>query len=238
MAAEDKIYTVSDFAPQNILQISNLDKTNIIRLYKAFFEEKCNIHYDFYSKCVSDGSEKTLPPNLSELYKKFERNIKLIQDQPEYFSNWEKDKEKLCFYLKYWIYDQLISKNITDDAFSKFINLWNEQKEEKCPSCECEFKIKSFSLVKHLKKAYDYFLFLNAYNDTKTISTHIADKNYCKYIDGSKTVYSLYPLICKGGITENCKEFEKYILPYMKNDDENSILCESESTYEPDEEGI
>ncbi|VUZ99815.1 PIR protein [Plasmodium vivax] len=238
MAGDEETYKLNDFIVGN----DKLNQSNLNTFYQSYFETECDDSKISNSYCYQDIKFGTLPTALSELYRKFERNLILIWDDEEnVYENWETDKKKICSYLKYWIYDhsgmsirEKITRNM--NAFSKFINLWNEQKEEKCPSCECEFKIKSFSLVKHLKKAYDYFLFLNAYNDTKTISTHIADKNYCKYIDGSKTVYSLYPLICKGGITENCKEFEKYILPYMKNDDENSILCESESTYEPDEE--
>ncbi|KMZ94972.1 hypothetical protein PVMG_05641 [Plasmodium vivax Mauritania I] len=212
---------------------SKLDETKLIIFYKAFFEEKCYDRHDYYFYCVSDEREKTLPSTLWELYKKFERNVKLIQEKTEIFSDWEKDKKKLCFYLKYWIYDQLIIKNVTNGEYSKFINLWNEQKESKCPRCECEFNISSFSNVKQLKRAYDYFLFLNAYNDTATISKHIADKYYCTYIGNTKAIYSSLESMCKDNPASHCTEFRDSDLPPIKEDDNSSILCNTELSPNP-----
>ncbi|SCA83696.1 VIR protein [Plasmodium vivax] len=225
MDADDKIYTVADFSPDNFIQNSKLDETKLIILYKSFFEEKCNTRYGDYSNCLSDESERTLDPTLWELYKKFERNVKLIQDEPEYYSYWETDNKKLCFYLKYWIYDQLIGKNITNEQFSNFINLWNEKKKVKCPSCECKFNVTSFSNVKQLKRAYDYFLFLNAYKDTTTISKHIADKHYCRYIENTKAIYSSLETKCIKDNAPYCKEFIDNKLPPIEEDDNSSIIC-------------
>ncbi|SCA60424.1 Plasmodium vivax Vir protein, putative [Plasmodium vivax] len=81
----------------------------------------------------------------------------------------------------------------------------------------------SFYDVKHLKKAFDYFLFLDAYKDTTTINTHIADKNYCEYIKDAKVVYSSYLSDCGGPINKKCEEFMKYIAPYKKTDDSQVV---------------
>ncbi|KNA00990.1 hypothetical protein PVNG_03097 [Plasmodium vivax North Korean] len=200
MAIDDKIYTVNDFAPHTYIKNNELDDTNLIRLYKSFFQEECNKHYGYNFYCDTDGSEKKLPSTLWELYKKFERNVKLIQEKTEIFSVWEKEKKKLS----------------------------------KCPRCECEFNISSFYHIKQLKRAYDYFLFLNAYKDTRTISKHIADKNYCTYIENTKYIYSSLEYICKDNLAPYCKEFIDNELPPIKEDDNSSISCNASITVDTD----
>ncbi|KMZ83411.1 hypothetical protein PVBG_06273 [Plasmodium vivax Brazil I] len=183
-------------------------------------------------------------------------------DKKEVYDIWEKDKKKLCSYLKYWLYDQLISEKITEKQFTEFFNLWNERKSKKCPKCECEFKIINFSQVKLLKNAFDYSLFLKAYKKSAKINDQIFNKNYCKYIAEAKAIYSLLELRCEKNYTEHCKEFKEYVLPYINyaesktyeyveedevtEEDENTkedegelaISCEADSTFIPDPEGI
>ncbi|KNA01607.1 hypothetical protein PVNG_05972 [Plasmodium vivax North Korean] len=219
---------------------NELNETVLNKLYQSYFDTECidlAHSYGSFVTCYSDGFEGTLPSNLRELYKKFERNLILLCDKSKEFTvPWENNEGKLCFYLKYWIYDQLISNNVSQDEFSQFFKLWNDHKGKEYSQCACKFEIKNFLKVNQLKQVYDYFLFLEAYEKISKIQDKVSNMNYCKYIEEAKILYSLYLSNCEDSIADYCKEFMKYIAPYKKNDDENSILCESESTYEPDQE--
>ncbi|KMZ88483.1 hypothetical protein PVBG_05441 [Plasmodium vivax Brazil I] len=259
MAGNNEIYNLNDFLDGNDkLRLSNLNT-----FYQSYFDSACDNYVDSYYYCSEDTDLDTLPPHLLQLYRKFVRNLKLMWvDGKTIYDIWEKDKKKLCSYLKYWLYDQLISNDVSQDHFLQFFNLWNKHKSEKCSKCECEFNITNFPNVKMLKKAYDYSLFLKAYKKTAKINNQIFNKNYCKYIAEAKAIYSLLELSCEKNYTAHCKEFKEYVLPYVKykdsrryevvvededteegegteeGEDDLAISCKPDSTYDPDlEEG-
>ncbi|KMZ88735.1 hypothetical protein PVBG_05681 [Plasmodium vivax Brazil I] len=240
MKTYKNIYTLKNFLPESEYETSELKETPLYKLYKPYFDTECVDLVDSYGSfftCYPIEDEKNLPSNLMELYKKFERNLILLCDKSKEFTvQWENKENKLCFYLKYWIYDQLISNNVSEVHFSQFFKIWNENKGKNYPECKCKFKNTILSNVKLLKQAYDYFLFLEAYGKTAKIHDKVSTMNYCKYIVDAKAVYSSFPLICESRNTEYCQEFKKYISPYMKEDDDKSILCETDLKYNPDQE--
>ncbi|GAB69655.1 hypothetical protein PCYB_004040 [Plasmodium cynomolgi strain B] len=135
----------------------------------------------------------------------------------------------LCIYLKYWLYDQLIERQVNQDDFTSFFNHWNKQKNEKCSDCECEFPIKEFSEIIQIKSIYDVFLFWDSYNDKNKMNKVISNMEYCKYIDESKILYDLYKVMCKSDNNSLlCKEFNNYIIPHLKIDDNFNIICKME----------
>ncbi|VUZ99700.1 PIR protein [Plasmodium vivax] len=216
MAGDEETYKLNDFIVGN----NKLNKSNLNRFYKSYFETACENREIFNDYCSQVAKLDTLPSHLRELYRKFERNLILIwDDKKKAYDYWETDKNALCSYLKYWIYDQLISKDVSQDNFLQFFNLWNARKNEKCSNCECEFNIKHFSQVKMLKKAYDYSLFLKAYKKTAKINKQIYNMNYCRYVEDAKAIYTLLGDTCEKSTAENCKEFNKYVLPYVKYKD-------------------
>ncbi|VUZ93657.1 PIR protein [Plasmodium vivax] len=237
MAGKNNIYKLNDFIEGNI----KLNKSNLNRFYKSYFETPCYNYVESYFYCSQDTNLDTLPSHLLELYRKFERNLKLIwADGETVYDIWETDKEKLCSYLKYWIYDQLISENVSQVDFSQFFKLWKERKSEKCPKCECEFNINSFYEVNQLKRIYDYSLFLRAYKKTSKINNQISNMSYCNYISDAKAMYELLGHTCEKNTTEYCKELNKYVLPYIKYVDSGKykVVEENEDTErEEDTEG-
>ncbi|SCA60341.1 Plasmodium vivax Vir protein, putative [Plasmodium vivax] len=194
MTKEKKTYTFSDLKEDNDVLIFS----NINRLYVAFFDYECDNREESNLFCSSDNSYGSISPSLLDLYKKFERNITSIWGESSYaYNHIENNKIKLCIYLKYWLYDQLIESKVNKDDFTKFFNLWDKQKKEKCSACECEFPIKEFSEIQQIKKIYDFFLFLDSYKDKEKIINVISNKEYCKYIDASKSLYYLYQMKCE-----------------------------------------
>ncbi|KNA01563.1 hypothetical protein PVNG_05009 [Plasmodium vivax North Korean] len=255
MAGDEETYKLNDFINDK------LNQSNLNTFYQSYFETECDDSKISNSYCYQDINFGTLPTALSELYRKFERNLILIWDDEEnVYENWETDKKKICSYLKYWIYDQLISKNVSQADFSQIFKLWNERKSGKCSNCEYEFNIKHFSQVKMLKKAYDYSLFLKAYKKTAKINKQIYNMNYCRYVEDAKAIYTLLGDTCEKSTAENCKEFNKYVLPYVKykdsgrykfveenedtevdedaekGEDDSAISCKVHLTTDPDRE--
>ncbi|KMZ96359.1 hypothetical protein PVNG_06229, partial [Plasmodium vivax North Korean] len=206
----------------------------LFSLYYGYFDDDCNNHPIYYSYCKPLENYKSVAPRIWELYKKFERNLLLIYDKSKKFDNkWEMNEEKLCFYLKYWTYDQLISKKVTNTEYANFLDLWDMRKKQICPTCKCEFKVRNLYHLIQLKKAYDYYLFLDAYNKTAKINDQISDKNYCKYIEDSKVVYSSFEYKCERDRTEYCKEFKENKLPLIDEKDTDSFSCKIDLTPEP-----
>ncbi|SCA60727.1 VIR protein [Plasmodium vivax] len=237
MAGKNNIYNLNNFLEGNDKLI--LSYLNIF--YQLYFDRACDNSAHFIYNCSQDTNLGTLPSHLLELYRKFERNLKLIWvDGETVYDIWETDKEKLCSYLKYWIYDQLISKGVSQDDFSRFFELWNERKSEECSKCVCEFKIKDLYEVNQLKRIYDYSLFLKAYKKTSKINNQISNMSYCNYISEAKAMYELLGHTCERNTTEYCKELNKYVLPYIKYVDSGKykVVEENEDTErEEDTEG-
>ncbi|VUZ93679.1 PIR protein [Plasmodium vivax] len=230
MSEYKDIYTADHFLDGN----EEVTKNNLIRLYYGYFNDACTSRSIAYSYCKSLDNYKSVAPRIWELYKKFERNLLLIYDKSKKFDNeWEMNEEKLCFYLKYWTYDQLISKKVTNTEYANFLDLWDMRKKQICPTCKCEFKVRNLYNLIQLKKAYDYYLFLDAYNKTAKINDQISDKNYCKYIEDSKVVYSSFEYKCERDRTEYCKEFKENKLPRIDEEDYDSISCQSDLRHEP-----
>ncbi|KMZ83417.1 hypothetical protein PVBG_06103 [Plasmodium vivax Brazil I] len=217
------------------LQISNINS-----LYVLYFDNVCYGLDVAYLHCPSDNSYGSIPSSLTDLYKKFVRNITLISDESSEAFNYIKiDKSKLCIYLKYWLYDQLIKRKVNQENFTIFFNHWNEQKTNKCPECKCEFPIEKISEIEQIKKIHDFFLFLDSYKDKEEIINVISNKEYCKYIDASKSLYYLYQMKCeKDNNLLLCKEFNKYIFPHLKIDDNFNIICKKEVSDPDDWHGI
>ncbi|KMZ76861.1 hypothetical protein PVIIG_06049 [Plasmodium vivax India VII] len=228
MVEDKKIYNLNNFLEGNDKLILSYLNT----FYQSYFDHECSNNVDSFYYCSQDTNINTRLPGLWQIYRKFERNLKFIwDDERMYDFFWETNKEKLCSYLKYWIYDQLISKDISQDDFSQFFKLWNERKSEKCSKCKCEFNITSLYHVKQLKKTYDYSLFLKAYKNTAKINKKIHNMNYCKYISDAKAMYSLLGDTCKKKKAEYCNEFNEYVLPYIN-------YKESETYEDEDTEGV
>ncbi|GAB69533.1 CYIR protein, partial [Plasmodium cynomolgi strain B] len=173
-----------------------------------------------------------------EFYIKLERNLKLIPKiSDESIEERSKDKNKLCFYLKYWFYDQVITKGIKNTQITQLLKIWQQNKIKKCTECECELDVKSLNDINGLKKIYDYYLFLELYKDKNIMSHNIYNKDYCKYLEDARASYKLlYISRCSknnaNDVYKYCNEFIKHIMPYDDIDMEFSISCEADNITE------
>ncbi|SBT83177.1 PIR protein [Plasmodium ovale] len=171
-------------------------------------------------------------PSLTELYKKLEINIKKIyKSNLPFFDGISKDipKDKLCIYLKYWLFDEAISKGIQNADINEFFNVWEQEKEEHCSHCTCEFYTKTIPYIKYIKKFYDYFLFYD--RNKSTINNEILSSPYCEYFLESFRMHESKEILCDGikKNTPDCKEFNEYINKHIKFDkDLSNHSCNTE----------
>ncbi|CAI7723116.1 PIR protein [Plasmodium vivax] len=232
MAPSAKTYTLTKLSSEN----DELKDTYLYEFYLHHFDKECDNSAGSSDFCVSYNGDEPLDPSLHEFYGKLERNLKRI---PILSTDPTEDKHKLCFYLKYWFYDQVISKNIQNNQITQLLNIWEQNKSKKCPECKCELDVKSLHNIKGLKQYYDYYLFLEAYKNTETMSKEIYNKKYCKYLEDARVSYILFTTECFSkyalSVKEYCNEFIEYIMEYLKIDENSSISCQPvESTEEGD----
>ncbi|SCA59817.1 Plasmodium vivax Vir protein, putative [Plasmodium vivax] len=225
MSSKGKTYTIKDF----IVGYDELNQTSLYAVYQAYFNSECDTFNGAYAYCTPDENYAPLSNRLIDLYKKFVRNLELISDVKEKaLDRLEKSQDKLCLYLKYWFYDNLISESVTEAEFKNFLSLWNEQKSKKCKDCNCHFEINTISAIKELKSMYDYFLFTDAYKKISKINNEISKKIYCEYIYSAKVNYALIKDTCAQKSNPYCRELKKYIEKYLVVDEDSSIICNNE----------
>ncbi|SCA59991.1 Plasmodium vivax Vir protein, putative [Plasmodium vivax] len=224
MNRKKNTYTLNDFLQED----DKLQFSKYNTLYQAYFEVNCYDNEHHFSYCPPNENYHPLTGSILELYKKFERNIKLIWDEEkEVYKNVEENKKELCFYLKYWLYDQIIDKNI-DSELSQFWELWKNRKTKNCPNCTCEFEVQNISDINVLKTIYDYILFKDTYDNEEKINAAISKKKFCPYIDDARILYSLKKTTCTEKTGTFCNEIKKYIIPHLKIDDNFVITCNNE----------
>ncbi|KMZ78183.1 hypothetical protein PVIIG_04957 [Plasmodium vivax India VII] len=237
MAPSKKIYTLNDFSDNN----NKLINTDLYEFYHHHFDKECDNTSGSLHFCDSFNGDKSLNSSLDGFYRKLERNLKQIPTLSDKLTgDMSVDKHKLCFYLKYWFYDQVISKKIENNQITQLLRIWEQNKRGKSIECECELDVKSLPIIKKLKQYYDYYLFLEAYKDTASMSKEISYKEYCTYLDEARVSYSLFTSICfqkdHDSIKEYCNEFIKYIMEYLKIYDKSSISCQENELAQEEEE--
>ncbi|SBT57400.1 PIR Superfamily Protein [Plasmodium ovale wallikeri] len=232
MSAGKNDYTLDMFVKQD----STLKNSLLYKLYQNFEKASCD-STDSTEYCA-DNFYESLDSSVTDLYKKLQINLKTISNNyHQYFlenpSDIEEDitKEKVCIYLKYWLFDQAISKKIENEHITNFFNVWEKERKQKCPECTCKLYTMNMPTVKHVKMFYDYFLFYDKNKDTITTKNTIESSPYCKYLTQSYIIYQLKKSTCPttNNKSPDCKEFSEYISKYIDFDDKLSeIICSDE----------
>ncbi|EDL42886.1 variable surface protein Vir21-related [Plasmodium vivax] len=190
-------------------------------LYLSYndFNKECKWSYrDLY---CSDALTNFVDESIRPLYKKLWNNLFKVKYFSEDFKSLPKEKKKICIYLKYWFYDQLLSKNISNDGIGKFFSAWESTSQGyKRDLIGCELYKMSLNEIKETKLLYDYFLLYDGYNNDELVSHKIYVSPYCQYLKEAADVYKKRKIECvSGNNIERCKEFKNYIKNYMiKND--------------------
>ncbi|KMZ95382.1 variable surface protein Vir21 [Plasmodium vivax Mauritania I] len=195
--------------------------------------------YDkFSSKCEDSNGEDYCKVNMFEdvngsakdIFKKLMRNVNmLIKDNGKHYDTIDKGNytSKRCIYLKYWLYDKILTENINESSISKIFNALSQNKENLTNNdIKCEFHEINLNEIKDMKKLYDYFVFYDGY---KFVENIIYDKIFNSvhhdYLKRAIDVHKNAESECsKQDITGGyCNEYNKYIKKYIDSDVLNSL---------------
>ncbi|SBS79986.1 PIR Superfamily Protein [Plasmodium ovale curtisi] len=195
-------------------------------LYKFYseFDKHCNSNDD--TICFYFIPETIANTSVRELLKKFMRNLKKLSDKNgAYFNTIDKENNtnKRCTYLKYWFYDQIISKNyqISDEDMDNFFDYLERLKYVIFDTFPCDFYKIKLKDIKEIKKLYDYFVFYDAYKIQNIINHQIYNSVHCHYLKGATFLYKEKERQCNlSDKTEYCKEFSNHI----QNNIEKNVL--------------
>ncbi|GAB64534.1 VIR-like CYIR protein [Plasmodium cynomolgi strain B] len=206
-------------APPTIIKLLveenfNLRNKELYLSYKEL-DKDCNWSYrDLY---CSDTLTNFVHDSIRPLYKKLWNNFFKVKYYSEDFKSLTKDRSKICIYLKYWFYDQLLHKNIDNDGIGKFFSAWESTSQGyKRDLIGCELYKMNLNEIKETKLLYDYFLLYDGYNIDELVSHKIYVSPYCQYLKKAADVYKKRKSEC--AIEKNsglCKEFENYIKKHM-----------------------
>ncbi|SCA60739.1 Plasmodium vivax Vir protein, putative [Plasmodium vivax] len=165
--------------------IPSFQNSELHKLYTKL-NENCNTNADDLY-CTTQISPEAIGPSDKKLCNIFFCKLKkLLESDNDYFIK-KDDNYKInnrCMYLKFWLYDQLIKRKLTENDVKNIINDWKRQKdiflgEYNCP---CEFYEMELSEIKEIKKLYDYFVFYDVYKKISIINNKIYNSPYCKYL--------------------------------------------------------
>nr|AFD10481.1 variable surface protein vir 21 [Plasmodium vivax] len=200
---------------------STLSKNDLFNFYKKFNSDCKTIKDELFCK---DDLINGVNENVKDIFKKLMRNMnKLSKKNDEDYDIIDNGNyiNKRCIYLKYWLYDIILTKKIDQSSISKFFDELSQNKGKVTSNnIKCEIYKLSLSEIKDIKKLYDYFVFFDGYKFVKhIINEKIYNNRYLDYLKGAIDVYKKTEIECSKNENkrEYCNEFDEYIKLYIEN---------------------
>ncbi|CAI7718380.1 PIR protein [Plasmodium vivax] len=206
--------------------------------YKMFqeFDKSCvNTYYDAGDSCYYVGFEgSSLSVNVISLLKKLYSNLYRVYVSSEtvnndYFPDYLDEVEKIgCICLKYWLYDQIVSRGLSESEtkilFNGYQNYING-KTQYIPKDYCNFSELSLNHINTLKNIYALYTIF--YNNTNISEACNNDK--CKYMDyfgkGLDDFINSIKRCTSNSPNDNyCNEFNEFIKMCKTNSEYAGIL--------------
>ncbi|VUZ98523.1 PIR protein [Plasmodium vivax] len=170
-----------------LLNHSFIQKSDFYSIYKEF-DKQCDSRNNgdvCYNGSIEELSEFT---KVTELLKKLYGNLHKIFSSVAgrtniYFGNANPNNEKLCcIYLKYWLYDKIITEELTENEINKLFEGWKNHVKDKINYYSlkhCIFHNLKKDEINKIKNIYAFntLLYPNA-EEFKTCT-----QNECKYMD-------------------------------------------------------
>ncbi|SCA60699.1 hypothetical protein, conserved [Plasmodium vivax] len=158
-------------------------------IYKEFDKPCSGYPLDRGVSCPPDSfggsriSEKVINL-LKELYSNFYRvNITCEGHNNDYFGDYLYEVEKIgCMCLKYWLYDQIITKGLNESEIKDLFNGYNHYINGKIKDISknyCNFKELDLNDIKNIKKIYALNTFLHTYYT----NFNNCNSNSCNYME-------------------------------------------------------
>ncbi|SBT71942.1 PIR protein [Plasmodium ovale] len=165
--------------------------------------------------CVNISFSEVDDPDVISLQKKLLRNLGILQKPEEFFvGDITKYKDKLCVYLKYWLYEQLIVNDFSNFEINLLFDFLEKHKngcmKDKSLEKTCNFYKLSLKDINEIKNLYDYIEFLN-HNDIKIYDEISKDHEWVNYFKKGLDLYKISKIRCSSDKHNNyCYEFNEF----------------------------
>ncbi|SBT02947.1 PIR Superfamily Protein, partial [Plasmodium ovale curtisi] len=165
--------------------------------------------------CVNISFSELDDPDVISLQKKLLRNLGILQKPEEFFvGDITKSKDKLCVYLKYWLYEQLIVNDFSNFEINLLFDFLEKHKngcmKDKSLEKTCNFYKLSLKDIHEIKNLYDYIEFLNN-KDIKIYDEISKDHEWVSYFKKGLDLYKISKIRCSSDKHNNyCYEFNEF----------------------------
>ncbi|KMZ94044.1 hypothetical protein PVMG_02270 [Plasmodium vivax Mauritania I] len=240
---DDNYKLLSDASriPHNIAYQPYISIQNSIfyKIYQEFDKTCARQYYDGDDSCyfesfdgssLSDNVISILKILYSNLYRVY---VSSVTDNNDYFPDYLDEVENIgCICLKYWLYDQIVSRGLSESEnkilFNGYQNYING-KTQYIPENYCNFSELSLNHINTLKNIYALYTIF--YNNTKISEACNNDK--CKYKDyfgkGLDDFINSIKRCTSNSPNDNyCNEFNEFIKMCKKNSEYAGILIYDE----------
>ncbi|SBT83504.1 PIR protein [Plasmodium ovale] len=226
MTLFEKLHTLNEFAEAD----TSLKDSDLYNLYNYHFQSECKDDVETENFCQVKQNHKFEDTQVENFYNKMIVNLKKILVKEKYFQDIDNNQIKLCTYMKYWIYDQIISKGFIDSQLIKLFNAWNSEINVFRTNSPCELYVMNLRQIKEIKPLFDYFILYDRNEKKKIASDKILLTQYCKYFKNSHYLYSFKDVQCTNSeISPLCKEFNQYLKKFIDYNEDVSFSCDDET---------
>ncbi|KNA01580.1 hypothetical protein PVNG_06180 [Plasmodium vivax North Korean] len=224
--SKDKQYILDEIKKNYIIN----ENSKFYKIYEVF-DKSCESFTDGHLSCLRDPTNswaksgkaiKVLKKLYSNLYRIY---ATLTGSNNSYVDDIKREDYKLCFTsLKYWLYDQIITKELEETKIVEIFTGWKSYikgKVENPTSNYCEFNKLTLDEIKKLKNIYALYTVL--YDNDKF---ETCNKNTCKYLDYvgkglDELISSINSCSSNPNMTNYCKELKEF-LDLCKEDNEDA----------------
>ncbi|SCA59749.1 hypothetical protein PVT01_000040800 [Plasmodium vivax] len=225
-----------------------MNKSKFSKIYDVFLKKCENFDGDFMNESCYKSTfpeikgSPTVTSLLKELYSNLFRAYETILFKGNtYFDYVECTNYKLCYTsLKYWLYDQIIIKDLKEKEINEIITGWEtyiKNKVKNIPRNQCLFNELTLDEIKRLKNIYALYAVL--YDNNVTFEN--CKDNKCKYLEYfgkglDELISSINSCFSNPSTTNYCNEFNEF-LELCKEDKENAgIIIYDEITQSIDDD--
>ncbi|CAG9474499.1 unnamed protein product [Plasmodium vivax] len=217
------------------------------KFYKIYneYDNECNI-YSNVDACYKDTKGLLSSPSKeNELLKKLYSNLYKIFSTlnnitNDYFVNNPINDEKLCYLcLKYWLYDQIITKDLEDGQIIALFEGWKNHIENEIIYKNlkpCKFYNLNKDEINNIRKVYALYTIF--YENNKNWGSCNSDK--CEYMDYfgealDEFINGINSCSGKPSTDNYCKEFDEFVnLCKDKNQNAGISIYHEYMGYSPD----
>ncbi|SBT55782.1 PIR Superfamily Protein [Plasmodium ovale wallikeri] len=180
---------------------------------KEIYNELDNVCTTSNTYCSVQLGDFSSYNEANKLYHKLHgNNTKSNMGDDDDFKKFNEKPNEFCLYLKYWLYDQIIIKELNDQEISQVLNVLKMGDKYKFfidSANVCEFNILKFIEIKSAKLLIDYLENYENNVNKKNIEKLICNNDYKNILNDMIHLYNNIDTPCKNESNVYCNELEQ-----------------------------